>query len=113
MRMSSEALLKLTNNFDPSEAERFKDVTISGPHDTILIRLRQEEQRPDKDMSRVTPELCEVPVEMFPIAVSFLQKKGLIEGAMIERDDKEFPIRVDLAAVRLTETGISYERRLG
>lgn len=111
--MRSDMLLKLTKTYGADESERFKNVGISGPHDLILIQMRLEEHKEQPDMTTITPERCDVPLAIFPVAVSYLQKHGYIEGAVITRDDREFPLAVDLSAVRLTEAGIAFEKTLG
>lgn len=112
--MRSELLLKLTRTHCEDTSGEYKDVMISGPHDYLLIEMRQEELKDNSDMTRITAEKMNFDERIFALAVNWLMKKGYIEGAVIKYEEgSPMPVGADLKAVKITPEGIEYEKRLG
>lgn len=112
--MRSDLLLKLTKTHCDDDTGEYKDVMISGPHDYLLMALRQEELQDKPDMTNVTAEKLNMDNTILALAANWLEKKGYITGAAIlYPEDSNMPSGVDLTHVRLTAEGIEYEKRLG
>lgn len=112
--MRSELLIKLTQAHCDDTSEQYKDVMISGPHDDLLMTLRQEELKSVPDMSSITAQRLNMDEKIFALAAKWLLKKGYIKGAIVKYNgNSEMPTGVDLEHVRLTARGIEYEKHLG
>lgn len=112
--MRSELMLKLTQTHCDDKSGDYKDVMISGPHDYLLIELRQEEQKDKPDMSSITAEKMNYDKRIFALATNWLMKKGYITGAVIKYEEgSPMPVGADLSNVKITPEGIEYEKRLG
>lgn len=112
--MRSELFLKLTRTHVDDTSGEYKDIMLSGPHDYLLIELRQEELKENPDMGSITPERMNFSGAIFGLAVNWLMKKGYITGAVIKyQEGSQMPVGADLSNVKLTPKGIEYEKRLG
>lgn len=112
--MRSELLIKLTQTHCDDTSDQYKDVMISGPHDDLLMALRQEELKANPDMTSITAQKLNMDDKILALAAKWLLKKGYIKGAIVKYNgDSDMPTGVDLERVRLTPEGIEYEKRLG
>lgn len=112
--MRSELLVKLTQTHCNDTSDQYKDVMISGPHDDLLMMLRQEELKERPDMASITAQKLNMDNKIFALAAKWLLKKGYIKGAIVKYNgDSDMPTGVDLERVKLTSAGIEYEKHLG
>ena len=112
--MRSDLMLKLLRTHCEDTSGEYKDVMISGPHDYLLIEMRQEELKEKPDMTRITAATMNYNDTIFALAVNWLMKKGYITGAVIKYgEDGKMPLGADISVVKLTPEGIEYEKRLG
>lgn len=112
--MRSDLMAKLTRTHCEDTSGEYKDVMISGPHDYLLIELRQEELKDTPDMTSITAEKMNLDNRIFALATNWLLKKGFIKGAVIQYEEgSKMPVGVDLQGVSLTPEGIEYEKKLG
>lgn len=111
--MRSDLLLTLTGHKTDLPRDKYGRPIMSGPHETILIKMALEEKESAPDMTRFNAEMFGLDEIVFRLAVKKLDSEGWIEGAVFTLDDRGFPLTVDLTNVRLTDEGREVEKRLG
>lgn len=111
--MRSDLLLTLTGHKTDLPRDKYGRPIMSGPHETILIKMALEEKKESPDMTRFTPEMFDLDPTIFRLAVKKLDSEGWIEGAVFTLDDRGFPLTADLKGVRLTDEGREFEKKLG
>ena len=111
--MRSDLLLKLTQTHIENQDGPWENVSLTGPHDLILIRLCQA-RRNQQDFSAITAAALDFDPRIFSMALKHLEKQGYLEGvAYSYQDYNPYPSEVDLSKAHVTPAGEAYEKKLG
>ena len=111
--MRSDLLLKLTQTHIENQDGPLENVSLTGPHDLILIRLCQA-RRNQQDFSAITAAALDFDPRIFSMALKHLEKQGYLEGvAYTYQEGNPYPSEVDLSKAQVTPAGEAYEKKLG
>ena len=111
--MRSDLLLKLTQTHIENQEGKWNNVSLTGPHDLILIRLCQAKQQ-QQDFSGITAEALNFDPRIFAMALKHLEKQGYLQGVVYTyQEDDPYPTTVDLSQAQVTPAGEAYEKKLG
>ena len=111
--MRSDLLLKLTQTHLKNQDGPWENVSLTGPHDLILNRLCQAQQK-QQGFSAITAAALGVDPRIFSMALKHLEKQGYLEGVVYTyQEDSPYPAEVDLSLAHVTAAGEAYEKKLG
>nr|WP_320147939.1 hypothetical protein [uncultured Anaeromusa sp.] len=111
--MRSDLLLKLTQTHLENQDGPWENVSLTGPHDLILIRLCQAQQT-QQNFKAINAAALGFDPRIFSMALKYLEKQGYLKGVVYTyQEDDPYPTNVDLSQAQVTAAGEAYEKKLG